>query len=99
MTAPLFCCHYWKLLLGSGHIQVVYSARYTLVDRGSAMDSVRLLRAREVCQIVGFSPSQLYKRIAAGTFPRPVRLGPNMARWPNNVIEEWIQEAIEAGQA
>ena len=37
---------------------------------------VRLIRKREVCARVGFSLSELHRRIAAHDFPAPVRLGP-----------------------
>ena len=48
-----------------------------------------LLRLRDVCQIVGLSRSTIYKRLADGRFPKPVRLGERAVRWPSNEIATW----------
>lgn len=51
----------------------------------------RILRRPEVEQRVGLSRSAIYRRIAAGEFPRPLELGSNVVGWRESVIERWIQ--------
>ncbi len=36
------------------------------------------------------SRSELYRQIADGRFPRPVRVGLRAVRWHLNEVEEWI---------
>ena len=38
----------------------------------------------------GISRSYAYALIAAGKFPRPVRIG-NASRWPSSEIDAWIE--------
>ena len=51
-----------------------------------------LLRRPEVERETGLSRSTIYARMEAGTFPRPLRLGPRAVRWPSTVIEAWKAE-------
>ena len=48
-----------------------------------------LLRRPEVERETGLSRSTIYERMEAGTFPRPLRVGPRAVRWPANEIEAW----------
>ncbi len=56
----------------------------------------RLLRLPEVLHRVGLAKPTLYQKIAAGEFPRPVRIGPRAVAWPASVIDRWIAEKIAA---
>ena len=47
------------------------------------------LRRPEVERETGLSRSTIYERMEAGTFPRPLRVGPRAVRWPANEIEAW----------
>ena len=38
------------------------------------------------------SPATIYRWIKEGTFPKSVKLGPNMVRWKASDIEVWILE-------
>ena len=40
--------------------------------------------------------STLYRGIAAGRYPRPVRIGPNTARWLKSECQKAVQALIEA---
>ncbi|MBS0297404.1 MAG: AlpA family phage regulatory protein [Proteobacteria bacterium] len=53
-----------------------------------------LLRLPDVLKRVGLSRSEVYRRIAAGTFPRPRKLGRNIAVWVSTEIDAWIIEAL-----
>ena len=52
----------------------------------------RCVRIREVKAMTGMSHSTIYKYIAAGKFPKPIKLGLRMAAWRVAVIEAWIAE-------
>jgi len=47
------------------------------------------LRRPEVERETGLSRSTIYERIAAGTFPKPRRIGPRAVAWPASQIEAW----------
>ena len=54
----------------------------------------RLMKRREVEQMVGLSCAAIYARMDAGTFPRPVRIGtgPNGAvAWRLSDVQDWIR--------
>ena len=52
---------------------------------------VKILRLPEVAQLTGLSRPTIHRRYRAGTFPRPVRLGPQSIRWHLDEIEAWIE--------
>lgn len=58
----------------------------------------RLIRLPEVKARIGLSRSTIYNRIAAKTFPAPVRLGEKSVAWEEAKIDAWIQARLEAGQ-
>ncbi|WP_420589216.1 helix-turn-helix transcriptional regulator [Bacterioplanoides sp.] len=62
----------------------------------------RILRLPEVQKLVGLSRTTLYDRMAAGEFPRPIKLGGPNSRsvgWPESLVTQWIQQkAKEAEQ-
>ena len=45
-----------------------------------------LLRLREVCRRTGKSRTDVYRRIAAGDFPQPVKLGERASAWPEHEV-------------
>lgn len=61
--------------------------------------SLRLLRLPEVKVRTGYSRSELYRRIAAGDFPAPVKLGERASAWPEHEIQKWCQARIDARDA
>lgn len=54
-----------------------------------------LLRRSEVEQLVGLRRSALYNLMAAGEFPRPVKLSARAVAWRQSEVAAWI-EAREA---
>lgn len=58
----------------------------------------RFLRLPEVGTVQGIKRSTIYNRIADGTFPRPVRLGPRMVAWPESEIAA-LNAAIVRGES
>lgn len=58
----------------------------------------RLLRRPEVQTLTGLARATIYRDMAIGRFPRPVKLGKRSVAWPKSVIDEWIEaRKAEAG--
>lgn len=55
-----------------------------------------LLRLPGVKKYTGLSRSEIYRRVSAGTFPKPVKLGERASAWPSNEITAWIESRIAA---
>nr|WP_298168330.1 AlpA family phage regulatory protein [uncultured Pseudomonas sp.] len=49
-------------------------------------------------RMTGLSCTELYRRIAAGTFPQQVQLGPKSVAWVEEEIAAWQQAQIAAGR-
>ena len=56
--------------------------------------SEKLMRLREVRRRTGKSRSGIYRGIADGTFPAPVKLGERASAWVESEIEAWIADRI-----
>ncbi|WP_166653678.1 helix-turn-helix transcriptional regulator [Erwinia rhapontici] len=48
---------------------------------------------KQVCRVVGFKKTTIYKWIKNGDFPRAVKIG-NCSRWASTEVEEWIEKKI-----
>lgn len=55
----------------------------------------RLIRLREVLAATGLARSTLYLLISQNKFPKPVKLTERTVAWPQDEIQEWIDERIE----
>lgn len=53
-----------------------------------------ILRLPEVEKRTGLRRASIYRRAAAGTFPKPVRLGPNSTGWLESEIDGFIANAV-----
>ncbi len=69
------------------------------VARSRDAHDLRLLRLPEVKLRTGCSRSEIYRRIAAGEFPQPVKLGERASAWPENEITAWIAARIAVRDA
>jgi prophage regulatory protein len=58
----------------------------------------KLLRLPQVKSTTGLSKSTIYSRIADGTFPKQVPLGPRLVVWVESDIQNWISEQITAAR-
>ncbi|SEE00461.1 transcriptional regulator, AlpA family [Burkholderia sp. WP9] len=52
--------------------------------------TTKILRRREVQQIIGLSCSFIYASMNRGTFPAPVRLGPKSVGWRKEDVDAWL---------
>ena len=55
-----------------------------------------LLRVADLCALLRLSRTQLYRRVADGSIPRPLHLAHNTPRWRRDVIERWLAERESA---
>jgi prophage regulatory protein len=60
--------------------------------------SQRLLRLPEVKNLTGLSKSSIYARIAEGTFPKQIPLGPRLVVWVESDIQNWIADQVSAAR-
>ena len=70
-------------------------------DNGGGNDKIdkdRLLRMRDVVQIVGVSDKTIYRLMKEGLFPRSVRIGPNSVAWRKSDIIAWIADLPPANE-
>lgn len=56
---------------------------------------MHLLTFDEIQRRTGFRRTQLYRWMAEGSFPKPVKFG-RASRWVSVEVEEWIQAAVSA---
>ena len=63
--------------------------------------AVRVERMRSVSARTGLCPSDIYVRIAKGTFPKPIALGERAQGFISTEIDNWIKQRSRAtnGQA
>jgi prophage regulatory protein len=59
---------------------------------------MRFLRVREVVGMVGFSKATVYARIRAGTFPKPIALGPQTTAFLESEVLDWMKTQIEESE-
>lgn len=50
-----------------------------------------LLRVKTVADATGLSSATIYRKLAAGDFPKPVRMGARCTRWKAADVRAWIQ--------
>lgn len=69
---------------------------------GKIMLTNKILHRPEVEDTVGLSRSTIYALIAAGDFPKPLKLGKRAVGWRQSEVDAWLNsrelETIEAGQ-
>ncbi len=53
-----------------------------------------ILRRPAVQSRTGLSRSTIYLRVAQGTFPRPIPLGPRAVGWLEHEVEAWLQQQV-----
>ena len=64
-----------------------------------ATGTLILERLPQVKARTGLSRSELYRRIAAEDFPRPVKLGTRASAWNAAEVDRWIADRIAARDA
>ncbi len=50
-----------------------------------------LLKMRTVTEVTGLSESSIRRKVAAGTFPAPVKDGSRCTRWVSQSVVNWLR--------
>jgi len=53
------------------------------------------VRLRSVIERTGLSRSTIYNLMAAGQFPKPVKISVRCVAWPEEALQLWINEKLE----
>jgi prophage regulatory protein len=56
-----------------------------------------IIRLPELRRVTGLGHTEIYSRVAQGTFPAPVKLGPRASGWLQSEIAKWQQELPRSG--
>lgn len=56
--------------------------------------AARFIKIGEVSMRTSLSPTEINRRVDAGTFPKPVQLGVNRKAWLESVIDDWIEKQV-----
>ena len=65
----------------------------------SITDSQEVIyRINDTIQISGKQKSTIYKEVRDGTFPAPVRLGPQSVGWRKSDLDVWLAALAPAGR-
>jgi prophage regulatory protein len=54
--------------------------------------ALRILRRQAVLDRIGVSTSTLQRLVAAGAFPRPVRLSTQLVGWYEDQVDQWLAD-------
>jgi prophage regulatory protein len=60
------------------------------LEHSPARGGVRILRQRQVLQLLGISASTLWDWVRRGKFPRPIAIGPNSRAWLGDEIDAYL---------
>ena len=52
----------------------------------------KLLKEKEVCNLMGFSKSTLWRLVGKNDFPKPIKFGQRMTRWNSYEVHLWMDE-------
>lgn len=61
--------------------------RYTLPAEGFA-------RLPAICAVCSMSPASIWRRVAAKTFPQPIRFGARMTAWRVEAVREYLRDPL-----
>lgn len=50
----------------------------------------RIFRLPDVLALVGLSKPSIYRQMAAGTFPKAIKLGDRAVGWRASTIQDWM---------
>ncbi|QPC91435.1 AlpA family transcriptional regulator [Mesorhizobium sp. INR15] len=60
------------------------------------MEQDGLLRLPQVIGLTALSRSEIYRKIAAGTFPKQRRHSHKVARWSKLEVDAWVADFLRA---
>ena len=58
------------------------------------MTDKKFIKLPTVMDLTGYRRTSIFDKVAAGTFPAPVKLGPRAVAWVSEEIESWMDARI-----
>lgn len=65
-----------------------------MANSDTSAHAVCFIKMPEVMTITSFSGTEIYRRIAAGTFPKQIHLGPKSVVWNKAEVLAWCAARI-----
>ncbi|MGR5144454.1 AlpA family transcriptional regulator [Photobacterium sp. DNB23_23_1] len=60
------------------------------------MNSVRLIKLKEVIHLTALSRSNIYKKMSENSFPNSISLGERSVAWVEEEVIQWIEDRISS---
>jgi len=54
----------------------------------------KFIKLPTVMDLTGYRRTSIYQKVAEGTFPAPVKLGPRAVAWVSEEIEKWMDARV-----
>lgn len=64
-------------------------------DTNHSAAPLRLIRMKKVMEMTGLARCTIYRDMARGSFPKPVKIG-TASCWPAHEVDAWIAQRIAA---
>ena len=58
------------------------------------MTDKKFIKLPTVMDLTGYRRTSIFDKVAEGTFPAPVKLGPRAVAWVSEEIESWMDARI-----
>ena len=58
------------------------------------MTDKKFIKLPTVMDLTGYRRTSIFDKVAEGSFPAPVKLGPRAVAWVSEEIEEWMDARI-----
>lgn len=60
---------------------------------------MKILRGKQLVELLGVSKATLYRWQSKGHFPKSVRLGPNTVGWYEEDVRNWLEQQRQSQEA
>lgn len=69
------------------------------MNQASISDFRKILRLKQVIQVVGLSRATIYRLMQLGLFPKSLKIGISAVGWTVEQIDTWLAERSQASEA
>jgi len=66
-----------------------------MTNTGTAKHACELLSVSDLSRLLRISKRSIWRLVALGKFPQPVRLGPKMVRWRAREVDAYLSRVQE----
>ncbi|HSX49543.1 MAG TPA: AlpA family transcriptional regulator [Cellvibrio sp.] len=65
------------------------------IPTNQSQNNHRFIKLNKVKEYTSLSTSEVYRRIAAGTFPSQIPIGPKSVVWIESEIQKWCDDLVK----